>query len=180
MGLAVVGAAVLVAGCGSSGEVVGTPTSAAPTVDGQNGSDEGGDVDFDARIGDCVNLSGTMLDAKIDHAVCGSPTSNYKVVAKVENKDACASDVDQSYYVTFAGREQGALCLDIDWVENSCMTIPSGTESPTHSPCTPGKASTVRVLKILTGTTDENRCPDDTTKYYTYDERKIVACVAEV
>jgi hypothetical protein len=173
-------------GCGSDdGGTVVPPSSASlssatSAVVGQNGADEGGDVDFDAKIGDCVTLSGTMLDANIDHAVCGSNEANYKVVAKAPTQDGCASDVDQTYYVTVAGREQGALCLDIDWVPGECMTIPTGNDSPTHSPCTPGKPDTVKVLEILTATTDENQCPDSTTQYFSYDERKLVVCVAEV
>ncbi|MEU4842980.1 LppU family putative lipoprotein [Nocardia testacea] len=181
-GLVVVGCAVLTLSACTSGEDSGQSSSASPvsTVPGQNGADEGGDVDFDAAIGDCVTLSGTMMDAEIDHAQCGSENSNYKVVAKAPTQDGCASDVDQTYYVTLGGREQGALCLDIDWVEGQCMTIPSGSDSPTHSPCTPGKPDTVHVLKILTGTTDESGCPAEATSYYTYDERQLVTCVAEV
>lgn len=165
---------------GGSSSSSSDPAAAASTVPGQNGADDGGDVDFDANIGDCVTLSGTMMDAEIDHAACGAEPANYKVVAKAPTQDGCASDVDQTYYVTLGGVEQGALCLDIDWVEGQCMTIPSGSDSPTHSPCTPGKADTVRVVKILSGTTDESGCPAEATSYYTYDERRLVTCVAEV
>ncbi|MGW1737568.1 LppU family putative lipoprotein [Nocardia sp. NPDC001965] len=181
-GLVVLSCAVLtLSGCTSGADSTqGSPASPAVTVPGQNGADDGGDVDFDAAIGDCVTLSGTMTDAEIDHAQCGSENSNYKVVAKAPTQDGCASDVDQTYYVTLGGREQGALCLDIDWVEGQCMTVPSGSDSPTHSPCTPGKPDTVRVLEILTGTTDESGCPAEATSYYTYDERQLVTCVAEV
>jgi hypothetical protein len=180
-GLVVVSCAVLtLSACTGGDEGQGSPASPEATVSGQNGDDEGGDVDFDAAIGDCVSLSGTMMDAEIDHAQCGTEDSNYKVVAKTATKDGCASDVDQTYYVTLGGEEQGALCLDIDWVEGQCMTMPSGSDSPTHSPCTPGKPDTVHVLKILTGTTDESGCPAEATSYYTYSERKLVTCVAEV
>lgn len=181
-GLVVLSCAVLaLSGCsGGKDSVQGSPASPAATVPGQNGADDGGDVDFDAAIGDCVALSGTMMDAKIDHAQCGSEDSNYKVVGKAPTQDGCASDVDQTYYVTLAGQEQGALCLDIDWVEGQCMTVPTGSDSPTHSACTAGKPDTVRVVKILTGTTDEAGCPDEATSYYTYDERQLVTCVAEV
>lgn len=181
-GFAVLSCAVLMSTACSGESSSAQSTSAAPatTIPGQNGADEGGDVDFDADIGDCVALSGTMMNAEIDHAQCGSAQSNYKVVAKTATKEGCASDVDQTYYVTLGGVQQGALCLDIDWVEGECMTVPSGSESPTHSPCTPGKPDTVRVLKILTGTTDESGCPQETTSYYTYDERQLITCVAEV
>lgn len=180
-GFVVAGCAVLaLSGC--SGADSSSSASPAPetTVPGQNGTDAGGDVSFDAEIGQCVTLSGTMMDAEIDHAECGSEKSNYKVVAKAPTQDECAADVDQTYYVTLGGEEQGALCLDIDWVVGQCMTIPAGMDSPAHSPCTAGKPETVRVLAILPGTTDEAGCPAETTSYYTYDERKLVTCVAEV
>lgn len=174
--------ALMLSACtgGSSSSSSDSAAAVASTVPGQNGADDGGDVDFDAEIGDCVTLSGTMMDAEIDHATCGAEPANYKVVAKAPTQDGCASDVDQTYYVTLGGVEQGALCLDIDWVEGQCMTIPSGSDSPTHSPCTPGKADTVRVVKILTGTTDEAGCPAEATSYYTYEERQLITCVAEV
>ncbi|MEU1981252.1 hypothetical protein [Nocardia sp. NPDC019395] len=184
-GVVVAGCAVLaLSGCSAidSSLATDTDTDSAPvsTVPGQAGTDEGGDVSFDAEIGECVTLSGTMSAAEIDHAACGSPESNYKVVAKAPTQDGCASDVDQTYYVTRGGVEQGALCLDIDWVEGECITMPSGSDSPAHSPCTPGTPDLVRVVKILTGTTDEAGCPTETTSYYTYDERQLVTCVAEV
>lgn len=180
-GVFVAGCAVLaLTGCSGTELSGSAETTPATTVPGQNGTDDGGDVDFDAEIGDCVELGGTMMDAEIDHAACGSPESNYKVVGKAPNKDACASDVDQTYYVTRGGEEQGALCLDIDWVVGQCLTIPTGMDEPSHSPCTPGTPDTVRVLAILPGTTDEAGCPADATSYYTYEERRLVTCVAEV
>ncbi|WP_280398342.1 LppU family putative lipoprotein [Nocardia carnea] len=180
-GFVLAGCAVLaLSGCSGAESATTASSPATSTVPGQAGTDEGGDVSFDAEIGDCVSLSGTMMDAEIDHAECGTEKSNYKVVAKTPTQDGCASDVDQTYYVTLGGEEQGALCLDIDWVVGQCMTIPSGMDSPSHSPCTPGKADTVQVLAILPGTTDSAGCPEQSTSYYTYEERRLVTCVAEV
>ena len=92
-----------------------------------------GDVDIDVSIGDCVKLGGTTTAAEIDNADCGSKDSNYKVVAKVPTSDLCASDVDSYYYETLAGDEQGAVCLDVDWVVGGCMDLGSGMDEDRKS-----------------------------------------------
>lgn len=160
----------------------GTPVAApspTETVDGQQGEDGGGDVDFDAEIGDCVTLGGSILAAEIDHAECGSAEANYKVIAKAATRDECVSDADQTYYVTLGGVEQGALCLDTDWVVGGCMEVPMMDE-PRRADCAAPESNTVRVLDILAGTTDETGCPDTATSYLTYDERQIVVCVEDL
>lgn len=180
--VAVLGAALLavavLAGCSTDSLPFGSKTSAPTSV--AEGQDGGGDVRFDANIGDCVVLSGSMMDAEIDHAKCGAAPANYKVIAKAATKEACPADADQTYYVTYGGKQEGALCLDIDWVPGKCMVLPSGSDEPKHVPCTAGESNTYRVLKIIKGTTDENQCPEPTSRYYSYDERKMVACVGDV
>lgn len=180
LALALLGCALLVLpACSTSESSTAEGSSTTTAVPGQHGSDDGGDVDFDAAIGDCVELTGSMTKADIDHADCGSQKSNFKVVGKSPTKDGCASDVDQTYYVSLNGEEQGALCLDIDWVEGGCMTVPF-VGNPARSDCTPGQSNTVRVLKVLSGTADSAACPAEATRYYAYDERKLITCVERV
>jgi len=73
------------------------------------------ELSVDVTAGECVALGGTVDDATIDYAVCGSPSSNYKVVDIVDASAMCPGDIDQTYYESFGGIEVGALCLDIDW-----------------------------------------------------------------
>ncbi|SNT06481.1 LppU family putative lipoprotein [Rhodococcoides kyotonense] len=154
-------------------------TSARPsTPPGQQGEDTGGDVDIDVEIGDCVELGGTMTDATIDNATCGSPESNYKVIAKVPTGDECSLDADQYYYETYGGIEQGALCLDVDWVVDGCMEL-SG-DDPLRADCTSPGVNTVRVVEILPNTTDVNECPDPASSGYAYTERNFMVCVEEL
>ncbi|WP_442971661.1 LppU family putative lipoprotein, partial [Rhodococcus sp. EPR-279] len=130
-GLLAAGAALTLlfaAGCSSSesGNAVAADTTtssstsaAAGTTDdvsGQEGIDAGGSTDIDVEIGQCVQLGGTMTAATIENAECGSMESNYKVIAKAEQNEQCPTDVNQTYYETLDGVEQGALCLDVDWV----------------------------------------------------------------
>ncbi|MET4047069.1 hypothetical protein BJD99_03325 [Rhodococcus sp. 1163] len=136
------------------------------------------DIDIDVEIGECVELGGTFDDADIDNATCGSPASNYKVIAKAPSGDECISDADQYYYETLRGVEQGALCLDVDWVVGGCMEV-SG-DDPVRADCATPGAETVRVVEILPGTTEVNDCSDPATSGYAYDERNFIVCVEDL
>ncbi len=150
-----------------------TSRSASPTTTKKpKTGDTGGDVKFEVEIGQCVRLGGTTTDAEIDHAACGSKDSNYKVIGKAPTSAQCVSDADSYYYETVNGVEQGALCLDVDWVVGGCMDI-SG-DDPLRIGCTATTTDGVRVVEILTGTSDVNDCSSPTG--FTHDERKFVVC----
>nr|WP_271211942.1 hypothetical protein [Rhodococcus wratislaviensis]GLK38237.1 hypothetical protein GCM10017611_51020 [Rhodococcus wratislaviensis] len=180
--------AVLVAGCSSdttptavpeSGASAATSSSESTTViDGQEGEDAGGDVDFEVAIGECVKLGGTVSDAEIDKAVCGSADSNYKVIAKAAKNSQCISDADSYYYETLGGIEQGAICLDVDWVVGGCMDV--GGEDPARIDCGDTAAvDGVKVTEIVQGTTSVDSC-STSSNGYEYPERKFVVCVDEL
>ncbi len=150
-----------------------TSRGASPTTTKKpKTGDNGGDVKFEVEIGQCVKLGGTTNDAKIDHAACGSKDSNYKVIGKAPTSAQCVSDADSYYYETVNGVEQGALCLDVDWVVGGCMDI-SG-DDPLRIDCTAKTTDGVRVVEILTGTSDVNNCSSPTG--FTHDERNFVVC----
>ena len=166
----------------SSSVADSTTTSAAPTtskITGQEGSDDGGDVDIDVSIGDCVKLGGTTTAAEIDNADCGSKDSNYKVVAKVPTSDLCASDVDSYYYETLAGDEQGAVCLDVDWVVGGCMDLGSGMDEPARIECSDTSGTNVvEVVEILQNSTSIDECGSGADSGFEHPERKFTVCVA--
>lgn len=188
-GLLAAGAALtlmLAAGCSSSdagtavaADTTASSSSAAPTttdnVSGQEGIDAGGSTDIDVEIGQCVKLGGTMTAAEIDNAECGSMESNYKVIAKAEENEQCPTDVNQTYYETLNGVEQGALCLDVDWVIDGCMSVPStGMDEPARVDCAdPSATSVEKVTEIKTGTADPNDCPEGG---FAYETRQFVVC----
>lgn len=186
-----VGAALVAAvatGCSDDNTGTAIPASDASTITSESTTtsesseststtdieDSGKINEVDAEVGDCVNVGGTKMDAEIDTATCGTTDSHYVVVAKVATEDACPSDVDQTYYETFAGRTTGVLCLDVDWVVGKCFDTAVGYESTTQVPCT--DPSGEKVLAVLTDTVDETGCPAEAEKYYTYDERLMVVC----
>ncbi|WP_435278023.1 LppU family putative lipoprotein [Rhodococcus yananensis] len=131
------------------------------------------DLDVDVEIGDCVRLGGTVDDATIANAICGTDDANYKVVDVVEGRDACISDVDQTYYETFRGIEAGALCLDIDWMLGDCFDL--GGEDPQRIDCDATAIQGERVSEILTGTTDVNDC-STSDGGFVYRDRDFVVC----
>jgi hypothetical protein len=177
------------AGPGSRDEPTRQPTASGPATTGSSapsvpagpgvlpGADGGGDVSIDVEIGECITLGGTITNATAEPATCGSPESNYKVIAKTETNAECPTDSDQTFYETLAGSELGALCLDIDWVEGDCFEL-SG-EDPQRVPCTQVGAQTVRVLNTVQGDSEISAC-DSGDGGFSYRERRFVVCVEQL
>ncbi|MFF0816841.1 hypothetical protein ACFYVR_17055 [Rhodococcus sp. NPDC003318] len=165
------------AACGSQ-TVEGTAAAQVSTIVGQDVGDGGGSTDFRADVGDCVRLGGTVSAAEIEHAACGSADSNYKVIGKASENAQCPSDSDQVYYETFGSVEQGALCLDIDWVIGGCMSVPDGDEEPLRVDCTDPTASQVeRATAIVEGVTGVDECDEGG---FTHPERRFTVCTVTV
>lgn len=185
---AVVAATALAAGCGggsvegsataADGAAASSSSSAPTTVAGQQGTDQGGRVDIDVEIGECVRLGGTSEDATIAEARCGSDESNYRVIAKAATNAQCPSDADQVYYETRRGNERGALCLDVDWVMGGCMSLPDGEDEPQRVDCDDRTAPNVeRAIEVLEGVTDVEQCTEGG---FIYDERLFTVCTETV
>lgn len=170
----------------SAGSESATTTTATPSptkINGQEGTDAGGDIDIDVSVGDCVKLGGTVDDAEIDNAVCGSAESNYKVIAKVPTSDQCPSDVDQYYYETLFGQEQGAVCLDVDWVVGGCMDLGPGDadSDPVRIECDdPTGEDVMQVTEILQGSTSVEDCGSESDSGFKYTERMFTVCTATI
>ncbi|WP_084760507.1 LppU family putative lipoprotein [Nocardia mangyaensis] len=184
-------AAFVSAGCGGTIDgnaqpaidVVPATSSAAPTTQSSTTttskpaptSSRGGDTDFQASVGDCVVLGGTVDDATIEKASCGSRSSNYKVIGKARTSGECVSDSDNFYAESLDGIETGALCLDIDWVVGGCMDI--GGSDPTRIDCAESGSDPVKVVAVLQDTDDIDDCPDPADSGGEYPERRFVVCL---
>lgn len=131
------------------------------------------ELSVDVAAGECVALGGTVDDAIIDYAVCGSPSSNYKVVDIVDASAMCPGDIDQTYYESFGGIEVGALCLDIDWVVGDCIDL--GGEDPQRIDCSEPAVQGEEVTEILLDTSDVNDC-STSEGGFVYRERNFVVC----
>lgn len=149
----------------------GRPTSARPTA--TTSPSKGGSTDFQATVGDCVTLGGTTDNATIAKASCGSRASNYKVIGKAATSSQCVADRDSAYFETLNGVQQGAICLDIDWVVGGCMDI-SG-EDPKRIDCTERVSQGVKVTNIEQGADDASVC--GSSSGFEYPTRRFVVCV---
>ncbi|CUI12732.1 hypothetical protein MBBSGS4_2773 [Mycobacterium tuberculosis variant bovis BCG] len=65
------------------------------------------------KVGDCVKLAGTPDRPQATKAECGSPASNFKVVAVVQEDHAeCPADVDSTYSMRNAfNGSTNTICL---------------------------------------------------------------------
>ncbi|WP_280503040.1 LppU family putative lipoprotein [Nocardia farcinica] len=168
-------------GVGGTVDAVTTSTPGPrPTTSRPNSplttTEAAGDTDFEAEVGDCVTLGGTTTNATIAKASCGSRASNYVIIGKTVNSALCPTDRDNYYAETLNGIEQGAYCLDIDWVVGGCMDV--GGDDPKRIDCTEPGVQRVRVDEIVQGSGDVSAC--DTGYGFEYFERMFVVCVEEV
>ncbi|MFD4295200.1 hypothetical protein ACFWPA_19425 [Rhodococcus sp. NPDC058505] len=169
---------VFAVGACSAPTVEGTASAQVTAITGQDVGDGGGSTDFRAEVGDCVNLGGSVDAAEIEHATCGSMDSNYKVIGKASENAQCPSDADQVYYETYDSVEQGALCLDIDWVVGGCMSVPDSSDEPFRVECTDPTATWVeRVTAIVEDVTDVERCEEGG---FTHPDRRFTVCTESV
>lgn len=126
-------------------------------------------------------MGGTPDRPEATKAACGTPQSNFKVVATVADTDECPTDVD-TYFSTLSAFSESSttICMDIDWVVGSCMSIdPDNGRDPLRVSCDdttmPGRQ---RATQILQGIADVDQCATGTG--YPYDERNFTVCVEDV
>ncbi|MFC8528968.1 hypothetical protein [Nocardia sp. NPDC057227] len=151
----------------------GKPSSGKPTPSNSN---NGGNIDFEASVGDCVTLGGTINDATIAKASCGSRASNYKVIGKAPTSTGCIGDRDNYYAETVNSVQTGALCLDIDWVVGGCMDV--GGDDPKRIDCTESAIEGIKVTNIVQGTDDVSACSSGSG--FKYSDRRFVVCVEDL
>jgi hypothetical protein len=135
----------------------------------------------DLRAGDCLKVGGPVDRPEAIKAQCGSPESNYKVVASVATGDDCPTDVDSYYsmHSTF-GDVGSTICMDIDWVTGGCMSVdPDHGRDPIRVDCgDSGQPHRQRATQILHGVTDVDQCASGIG--YAYDQREFTVCVEDV
>ncbi|KAA1251067.1 hypothetical protein F0Q45_06165 [Mycobacterium simiae] len=141
----------------------------------------------DLKAGDCLKLGGTPDQPQATKAGCGSPESNFKVVA-VEHSGAdrtqCPSDVDSSYTVHNAiSGATSTYCLDIDWVLGGCMSVdPAHKADPFRVDCgdrsVPHRQRVTQILMDLDPPVSVDQCASGVG--YAYTQRRFAVCVEDV
>ncbi|BBX03156.1 hypothetical protein MMOR_40920 [Mycolicibacterium moriokaense] len=135
----------------------------------------------DLAVGDCLKTGGTAERPEVTKVDCGSPESNFKVAATVENSDLCPADVDSYYSMRGAFSDASTtICMDIDWVVGDCMSIdPTNDKDPVRANCDDASVpNRQRVTEILDDVANVDQCA--TGVGYPYDERNFTVCVEDV
>jgi hypothetical protein len=135
----------------------------------------------DLQVGDCLKVGGTPDRPEATKVECGSPESNFKVVASVENSDQCPTDVDSYYSMRSAFADtSNTICMDIDWVVGGCMSIdPASGKDPVRVDCYDGSVpNRQRATQILKNVASVDQCASGVG--YPYDERNFTVCVEDV
>jgi hypothetical protein len=135
----------------------------------------------DLAVGDCLKMGGTPDRPEANKVACGSPESNFKVAATVENSDQCPSDVDSYYSMRSAFSDSGnTICMDVDWVVGGCMSIdPENDKDPLRVDCNDTSVPhRQRATEILTDVANADQCASGVG--YPYDERNFTVCVEDV
>lgn len=141
----------------------------------------------DLKVGDCLKLGGTPDRPQATKAACGSPDSNFKVVAVVRpggERTQCPADVDSSYSMhnSLSG-ENSTLCLDVDWVVGGCMSVdPAHKTDPFRVDCNdasaPHRQRATQILENLDPPVTADQCASGVG--YTYTQRRFAVCVEDV
>jgi hypothetical protein len=135
----------------------------------------------DMGVGDCLKMGGTLDRPEATKVGCGTPESNFKVIATVDDSDQCPTDVDSYYSMRSAFRDSGqTVCMDIDWVVGDCMSIdPENSRDPLRVDCYDGTMPhRQRATQILDDVASVDQCT--TGVGYAYDERRFTVCVEDV
>ncbi len=148
---------------------------------GCSGFFEGSAKAADLQVGDCLQTGGAVDRPEAREVACGSPESNFRVVATVGASDQCPSDVD-SYYSQRGGISDtvSTVCMDIDWVVGDCMSIdPEHDAEPVRVDCADRSVQhRQRATQVLTDVASVDQCTSG--QGYAYNERQFTVCVENV
>ncbi len=150
---------------------VGTTTSATAAT--TTTTDSSSNTQY--QVGDCLKVWGTANDSHWVAADCGTIDANYKVAFKT---DGPAGQCPQGEYttVTQIGSDAYQLCLEMNVQQGDC--VQQNDSNSVKVPCG-SPSESFRVTGILTGTTDDAGCSQDTTKYRSYTQpTPMVVCLA--
>jgi hypothetical protein len=138
----------------------------------------------DLKVGDCLKLGGTVDRPEAIKVECGSRTSNFKVAARVADREQCPGDVDSSYSMRNAFSDSSnTACLDIDWVVGGCMSVdPANNSDPVRVDCNdktaPHRQRATQILRNLRDPVSVDQCASGVG--YAYAERRFAVCVEDM
>jgi hypothetical protein len=138
----------------------------------------------DLKVGDCLRLGGTVDRPEATKVACGSRMSNFKVAARVADRDQCPGDVDSSYSMRNVFSDStNTACLDIDWVVGGCMSVdPEHNTDPVRVDCNdksaPHRQRAIQILQNLRDPVSVDQCASGVG--YAYAQRRFAVCVEDL
>ena len=139
-----------------------------------------------ANVGACIKVDSVSLsDAKTEQAPCSDLAAAY-VVTETGGSDVSCDDNEAQYTESKDNDSDptSTVCLRPNLQVGDCWK-PALTsfDSSSKVACTDPSSSVgsvEKLVKLITGSTDDSGCPDTTTKTLTIDKRQIVYCFADV
>ncbi|QFZ16462.1 LppU/SCO3897 family protein [Saccharothrix syringae] len=127
----------------------------------------------EARAGDCVSVSGQVdtADADVEEQDCDADRASFKVGQVVEGGEATCPE--EGLYTEVPRPDNVKLCLLPNMVEGACYKPDEGLGF-TKTECT--GPETIKVTKVVQGSTDLEACPDSAGM--SYPEPKVTYCLA--
>lgn len=124
----------------------------------------------DAPVGGCLNLGGSVVDAKPVLVNCSSVAHAYKIVRRVNQPQECG-DTDHSYFFNSKATGPFAVCLDLAWDASSCLSLGQPVKKVScDDPQAPKK---YKPLKVIVDTMGLDGC---TSGGYTHPQRRFTVC----
>jgi hypothetical protein len=124
-----------------------------------------------AKVGDCLNLTGTTATPNASMVSCDDPTATYVVTAQ----GATCDENEDEFTFTTKGATIKKVCLFYNVKVGDCLTVGT-TGAEAKGACTPGAS---KVTLATTGTADISQCPAESTTSIPNVTRNKLICLAK-
>ncbi|MBV6727248.1 LppU/SCO3897 family protein [Nocardioides daeguensis] len=102
------------------------------------------------KVGECVNLTGSSMNADHDEIDCGDAEATFKIVSDKGNCD----DAEQNYTISLGTTDSGNvadLCLALNAAKGDCFDLGSMSTAATKVACAGAGAGSSVVKVVLVG-----------------------------
>lgn len=99
------------------------------------------------KVGECVNVTGSSMNADHDEIDCGDAKATFKIVS---NKGNC-DEAEQNYTISLGTTDSGNvadLCLALNAAKGDCFDLGSMATAPTKVACAGAGSSVVKVVSV--------------------------------
>ncbi|MCX4097231.1 hypothetical protein [Nocardia sp. alder85J] len=120
------------------------------------------------KVGDCVALSGSSFDVKVQKISCGDPATVYKVGSVSADSGACPGP-DYESVTTTGGHRNSKICLELNVQQGDCVDMDKLSASSKKIDCATaaragsgiGTTTYIKIGRIIDGSTTRTDCGAD-------------------